>query len=483
MKLRSFIYVMGFVALIAIIYSPSTIGVEAGSGVGTTSPSDTTQGGASQFLSSLKQSGYHVVLVNDTQTEQRLLLNGKSVFMLLGADLQLSQGEVQSIRARYQSGQLSILLAEGNTTNAAFLGTVYGATVSGAAIVDRSSPFKDQRIFTVTLKLGATTETGVIDIASPIQANSGSVLRPVASSSANSFDALDSRLGARTVVATGTNAAGSRTVLITDSAPFTNYLFGYNQSANEKGFVGSMVDWVTRSNKSQTVLYDNYHYRSAAPKFSLGIPVGPIVAYVLAQLLSGLNTYYGSLPAQAQGFFQNFGISIPEALARVGIAMLLLLSVYGAVRRWFAPEMKGKDDQPIPSVERSIVAESRSRIDFLTTSRNKSFYVATLARLYEVFDDIMTKEFGFGVSSVSLEELQTRFGERAGETFKLFADLRRMYEYANGKRRFLFPPVFRWKSHVSRLTARAEETLNQLGMTITGSAEMKEKVEYAVRGR
>src|SRR5438128_7847879 len=151
---------MGFVALIAVIYSPSTIGAEAGSGVGTTSPSDTTQGGASQFLSSLKQSGYHVVLVNDTQTEQRLLLNGKSVFMLLGADLQLSQGEVQSIRARYQSGQLSILLAEGNTTNAAFLGTVFGATVSGAAIYDRSSPFKDQRIFTVTLKRGATTETG-----------------------------------------------------------------------------------------------------------------------------------------------------------------------------------------------------------------------------------------------------------------------------------------------------------------------------------
>jgi hypothetical protein len=269
LKLRSFIYVMGFVALIAIIYSPSTIGVEAGSGVGTTSPADTSQAGASQFLSSLKQSGYHVVLVNDTQTEQRLLLNGSSVLMLLGADLQLSQGEVQSIRSRYQIGQLSILIAEGNTTNKAFLGTVYGATVSGAAIVDKSSPFKDQRVFPVTLKLGATPETGVIDIASPIQANSGSVLRPAASSSPDSFDAQDSRLGARTVVATGTNAAGSRTVLITDSAPFTNSLFGYNQSADEKGFVGSMVDWVTRSNKSQTVLYDNYHYRSAAPKFSL----------------------------------------------------------------------------------------------------------------------------------------------------------------------------------------------------------------------
>ena len=484
MKLRSFIYVMGFVALIAVIYSPSTIGAEAGSGIGTTSPSDTSQGGASQFLSSLRQSGYHVVLVNDTQTEQRLLLSGRSVFMLLGADLQLSQAEVQSIRARYQIGQLSILIAEGNKTNVAFLGTVYGATVSGAAIVDKSSPFKDQRVFTVTLKLAATPETGIIDIASPIQANSGSVLRPAASSSADSFDTQDSRIAARTVVASGTNAAGSRTVLITDSAPFANYLFGYNnQSLNEKGFVGSMVDWVSRSNTSQPVLYDNYHYKSAAPKFSLGIPVGPLVAYVLAQLLSGLNSYYASLPAQTQALFQNFGVSIPEALARLGIALLLLLSVYGAVRRRFAPEMKGKDDQPIPSVERSIVAESKSRIDFLTTSRNKSFYVATLARLYEVFDDIMTKEFGSGVSSLRLEELRTRFGERAEEAFKLFADLRRIYEYANGKRRFLFPPVFRWKSRVSTLTRRAEEALNQLGMTITGSAEMKKEVEYAIRGR
>src|SRR5438552_2707113 len=202
----------------------------------------------------------------------------------------------------------------------ALIAVIYSpSTIGVAAIYDRSSPFKDQRIFPVTLKLGATTEPGVIDIASPIQANSGSVLRPVASSSANSFDALDSRLGARTVVAMGTNVAGSRTVLITDSAPFTNYLFGYNQSANEKAFVGSMVDWVAHSNRSQTVLYDNYHYRSAAPKFSLGIPVGPIVAYVLAQILSGMNSYYGSLPAQAQGFFQNFGISIPEALARVGM--------------------------------------------------------------------------------------------------------------------------------------------------------------------
>src|SRR2546428_5405102 len=124
--------------------------------------------GAYPFHVFLKQSGPHLRLLNVSQTEQRLLLNGKSVFMLLGADLQLTQGEVQSIRARYQSGQLSILLAEGNTTNAAFLSSVYGVTVTGAAGGDKSSPFKDTRDFPVNLNLGSIPVTGVIAIATPI---------------------------------------------------------------------------------------------------------------------------------------------------------------------------------------------------------------------------------------------------------------------------------------------------------------------------
>src|SRR2546428_14103153 len=99
--------------------------------------------GAYPFHVFLKQSGPHLRLLNVSQTEQQLLLKGRSVFMLLGADLQLTQGEVQSIRARYQCGQLSILLAEGNTTNAAFLSSVYGVTVTGAAVVGKSAPLKD----------------------------------------------------------------------------------------------------------------------------------------------------------------------------------------------------------------------------------------------------------------------------------------------------------------------------------------------------
>ncbi len=130
------------------------------------------------------------------------------------------------------------------------------------------------------------------------------------------------------------------------------------------------------------------------------------------------------------------------------------------------------------------MAESKSRIDFLATSRNKSFYVATLARLYEVFDDIVLKQLGTGVSSVGEEQLKVRLGEQAGEeAFKLFKDLSKIYEYANGRRRLLLPPVLRWKSRVSLLTTRAEDVLNHLGMTMTGSEETKEDVEYVLRSR
>ena len=165
MKLRSFIFVLAFVALIGIIYSPSTIGVTPGGATGTTSPADTSENGASHFLAFLKKSGYHVVLLNDTKSEQRLLSSGHSVFLLLGADIPLSQTEVQAVGARYQDGQLSLLIAEGNKTNGGFVNTLYSVGVTGSPIIDPTSVFKDHRVFSVTLDLGTAPTAGVIDIA------------------------------------------------------------------------------------------------------------------------------------------------------------------------------------------------------------------------------------------------------------------------------------------------------------------------------
>jgi hypothetical protein len=477
------LYLLGVVALVAVIYSPSTIGIGAGNSFGTTSPSNTTDVGTSKFLTFLRSSGYHVLLVNDSQSEQSQITLKRAVLFLIGADVPLTSSELQTIQARYNAGALSLLVAEGNKTNEGLISTLFRADVSGAAIIDPTSAFRDKRVFTITVSLGPSPTAGVIDIASPIRFGSRA-LRPAANSSSLSVDTLDQKIGPRTVVGVGTSPGGARSLLITDSAPFANYLFDYTDKADERAFVGSLVDWTTRSNKSATILFDNFHYTSTPPKFSLNLPVGPIVAYLLELQLQGLDSYYSASSSNSPNILQSFGIPLSNSLLQVLLSIILLFAAYGAVTKWFAPEKKGKDDQPLPSIERQIVAESRARVDFLKTSRNKSFYVATIARLYEIIDEIVTKEFGTSVSSISPERLIQRLGtQKGGDAVKLFAELRKIYEHAQGKRRFIFPPVIRWKSRVSRLTRRAEQFLNEIGMTIAGEEESKKQVEYAIGRR
>ena len=152
------------------------------------------------------------------------------------------------------------------------------------------------------------------------------------------------------------------------------------------------------------------------------------------------------------------------------------------MKRWFATEKKQNDILPIPKVEQTIVAESRARTDFLQTARKKSFYVATLTQLYEVLDTIMTRELGAPIASVSQDKLLSVLGEEGtNEAIRLFAKLSRIYNYATGKKRFLFPPVLRWKSLVTNITQDSEKFLNRLNITIMGD-EQKDQIEYASRG-
>jgi len=355
--------------------------------------------------------------------------------------------------------------------------------VTGAAISDPTSVFLDKRVLIVTLDLVGGPTRGILDIASPILLASSS-LRAASRTSDLSTDALNGTVGPRTVIATGTSAGGSRALLLTDSAPFLNYLFA-NQTlpVNETRFVGSMVDWTTQSNKGVTILYDNFHYVSQPPTLGFGIPVGPFVAYVLELELQQMNSFF----SPSAGGISFFGISLASPLLTFLLGLLLLFSTYGLVRRWFAKEKRGNDDQSPPKIEKGIVAESRARLDFLDTSRRKSFLVATVAQLYEILDDVVAREFGAGISSVTEEQLAQRLGPEAAQSaMKLFAELRVVYDYANGRRRLVFPPVLRWKSRTSNLTRRAEQFLNELGMTIGGGGQEdtgRRRVEYAAGRR
>jgi len=482
MKTRAFLSLLGVIALVAVIYSPSSLGVSAG-GDGGTGPTDTSASGTSMFLATLKQDGYHVIVANDTSATLESLRGQSFAYLLIGADLALSPQQVANVTSGYQAGKVSLLIAEGNRTNEALIEKL-GATVSGAAIIDPTSTYKDQRVFAVTPSLPPEA-AGVIDIASPIRfvkVPGLDPLRSAAATSAYSVDAANTTLGPRTVIATGTQG-NAHLLIISDSAGFTNGFLNYTSGpVDEKSFVGEMVAWVAPS-KGTTVVFDASHYAApASPKLQMGVPIGPLVALVLEQQLSSLNSYYSSFPSQVSGFLQGYGIGVSDSFAVSIVAVILLLSVYGAVTRWFAPERKGKDDQPVPSVERTIVAESRARLDFLQSSRTKSFYAATMGQLYEVLGSIIAREFGKDVSSVTEAELAARIGpEGARRAMDLLVRLSTLYAYAMGEKRFMFPPVLRWRALASRTTAEAEWLLNQLGITMAGEEPSKQRVEYVMR--
>ena len=229
MKLRQFLSIMGIVALVALIYSPSTIGFSASpAGDGGTGPNDTSQSGTSMFLSYLRSSGYHVTIANDSQ-QLTTDLGGqqKLVYLLIGPDLKMSNSDLSLVSKGYQGGRISALIAEGNTTNSDLLQT-FGAYTNGAPIIEPTSPFQDRRVFNVYVSLGSASATGLIDIASSLQLFPQYHLSAVALTSPGSTDTRNPTLGQRIVAASGTQS-GARALLLTDSAPFTNFLFNYTQ--------------------------------------------------------------------------------------------------------------------------------------------------------------------------------------------------------------------------------------------------------------
>lgn len=486
MKLRRFVSILGVVALLAVIYSPSTISFSASpAGDGGTAPADTSASGTSLFLAYLRQSGYQVTVANSSQevaTAFQTASSGRGnlVYVLIGADTALTAQETQSLDFQlFNTGRVSALIAEGNTTNDALL-TTLGAKATGHPIVDPTSPFQDKEVFPVHLSLGSSTPTGVIDIASPLLLTGSTFLNPVATSSQSSYDTANSTVGSRTVVAAGTSSAGSRVVVLTDSAPFTNYLFNGTQGVDEKPFVAAMLQYVDPG-KAAPILLDAAHYNPARPTFQAGLPIGPIVAYALEQDFSSLNSYYASFPSDVSGFLGGFGVPVSPGVADALVALLILLSVYAALTRWFANDKKGRDDRPVPSVERTVVAESAARASFLQTSRSKEGYLAALSQLYEVLDPIVYAEFGTGLSSVSETALAAKLGgDEARRARRLFLTLSKFHDYAGGSR-FLFPPVVRWRSLASRTTGEAEAFLNGLGLTIAGEEEAGRLVSERAR--
>jgi len=359
-------------------------------------------------------------------------------------------------------------MAEGNSTNNSFLESLFHVRVKGDAIRDPTSVFTDDLVFTATAHIGSENLTGLFDVASPMILEDSASMWTIASSSSNSTEVsydpglrANKTLGARTVPA-ASELNGSRAIVVSDAAPFST---AYNANftgfgVDERAFAKAMVEWVTRSDENTTIILDNTHYN--LPLINVGgsggirLPIGRLFALGLAFMLSASNGIYSGFLSFSRLFF-------------LGLALFTTWSVYGMLTSRFGSEKRGKDDEPLPGIERSVVAESREKMDFLKTTRTKGFYVASLEQLHEVLNDVMLNEFGASISALQPEQLVQRLGDRqAKDATRLFSRLSKIAEYARGKRRFLLPPVLRWKRTTRKLTGQAERILNQLGLTIAG---------------
>jgi hypothetical protein len=473
MNKKTFASLLLLVALVAVIYSPSTIGLGA-----SINPLTSSTGGLSHFISYLRGAGYRVEVAN-TSAQEASMLPGASGYVLIGADEPLPPQAQQAVYSAYRSGGLSIVMAEGNTTNAPFIEEYFGGDVTGAAISDPASPFADQMQFYTSMDLGGTTTVAFLDVASPLVI-SGGTLTPVAYSPPQSVVSGSQAPAREVVAAVAQDQAGGRAFFVTSASPFTNALMlpagGAPGSPNDTSMVASIARWAFHA--GGTVLVDNSLYTPPRPSLSLGLPVGYLALLLLDGVVSAMVSPFGL----ASSFFSGgtfFGI--PGVVFSLVLALLALAFIRRTLKRYFASEKVVKDDQPIPSVERQVVAESKARSDFLTLSRSKSFYLATCAQLYDVIDEVSAMEFSGGVSSLTAQALATRVGEgEAAEAMKFLAELTRLNDYATGKRRFMLPPILGWKRRVAALTAQAESFLNALGMSMKGEGGPKQ-LEYALR--
>ncbi len=492
MRFRQFISLLWLVALVAILFSPSTIRLGLGGfGNGRQPPLAESFRAVQPYLTNL-ESRYKVTIVNDTKALQDALNQpGKKAYFLLGPDENhnLTTTEAQLIKSQYQTGVLSLLLVEGNRTNNSFLNSTFDVQVRGDAIVDNSHennfwtrppPPPHGEIFPVTATLDGQTVNGIIDVASPIIIGTNGKMTIVSTSSLNSTEksldqkvTADTRPGPRTVIASN-QTKSNRALLVSDSSPFSTE---YNQTfpklaINETAFAMTLTEWVTHSDPATKIIVDNIHYLQPVivnvPSFSLNLPVGRIFALLLAIYLRVSNQFY-------TGFLDT---TRPYLL---GIALFTAWGFYGTLTKRYAREKRGKDDEPVPWIEKTILAESKEKRDFLTTSRKKGFYVATLDQLHDVLDSLVEREFATRITDVTLDQLTTRLGkEQAIKADRLFKRLGKIAKYARGEKRLLLPPVLRWKSTTRSLASETEKVLNQLGVTMTGK-DQKKQLDYKLR--
>ncbi len=482
MKFGRFSELLIIVALVAAIYAPP-IQLAAQDQFGSASavrPLNTDWGGTSFFVAQAKEMGYQVVYSNST-IDDLMEVKGKALYVLMGPDSALTNQEQTLIESKILSNDLTLLIAEGNQTNNKFLSRLFGINITGNPIIDPDSVFQDKRVLFATVQLNGSHQVE-INVASPIVQAGESVdgfnAKPIGFTGRQSFDTDDSRAGSRVVAATIDRNGATDGIIFSDSGIFINAVLNSTENRDEQRLAANVIERLTQGDRKTTILIDNSHYEKNGAAIPFNIPpIGMLVAVFLTSYLETFNQTYDTFLA-----------STPVPLLLL-IGISTLAGTYFGLKRWMGRQPIGNDAPKIPIIESTRLIENSSKMAITNLKVNGRFYLDTLDKLYYVLDDLVKREFGASLEQIGFDEADWSISDRIGwdnqqRLVRIARDLSKVRDKAEGRRRFLMPPVLGWRRKFSQITAETDKVLKAMGTYLVDSEGKEVRgIEYNLRKR
>jgi hypothetical protein len=481
MKFRRFFEILVLVAVVAAIYAPP-IQLALNSQIhatSTVSPLNTGWGGTSLFAADLREMGYRVVYANSTSDDLQAI-SGRVLYVLMGPDFPLTEQEETLIGTRMQDGELTLLMAQGNQSNNHLLTTLFGIAITGEPITDPNSPFQDKRIINATVVLDGA-HLVQLNVASPIvpreRSSQGFVVEPIGYTGRQSYDAGNPRPGFRIIAIAISRNNTLSGVLISDSGVFINAALNSTKTTDAQLLAAKTIEQLTQGDRGTTVLIDDAHYDKIGTQIPFSIPpVGMLVAVFAISYLESFNQTYDAFLASA-----------PFPLLLV-IGLSALAGTYWGLGRWMGRQPTGVDTAEIPVVESDRLVDSVSKAEITRLKKSGRFYLDTLMRLYYVLDELVKREFGVPLEEIGEETAKRRIADRIDSEnyellFRISRDLGKIREKAEGRRRFLFPPVLRWSQKFSQMITDTDKVLKAMGTYLVESEGRVKGIEYRLRKR
>jgi hypothetical protein len=469
------------VALIAAIYAPPIqLALENRiSASGSASPTNTGWSGISKFTDIVRSKGYPILISNST-SEDLNNINGTFLYILIGPDKALDNNEESIISSMMKNGNMTLLIAQGNSSNNDFLNRNFGLIITGNPIIDPNSQFDDNRVSVAKIHVN-TSHKVLINVASPIIKKESDNLfsaKPIGFTENQTYDLGNETRGGRVIAVELTSTNKTKGIIFSDSGIFINSNFNSSATYNLSRLADESINYLTDGNINTTIIIDNNHYEEISVSREIPFTLPPLGMILATYMISFLKTFNES--------YDNYLMTTPFIIL-LGISILSLIGTYFSLRRWMGKMESGIDTMDMPKIESSRLVESTSSIEIANLKKSGNFYQTTLTQLYYVIDELFKREYGFSIKSMDgrterllIEKVGQKNSEKLAAILKELTIIR---EKTEGERRFIFPPIFSWKRKFNIIIDETNQVLKSLGTHLMDREDREKGIEYKLRKR